>query len=74
GAPRIDFEDGGDVTGVVVFRSKGGCLVETTDDLDNVNLDEEEAPKVVLIGGTNGFLVFGNEDDDFDKGGDVLLI
>ncbi|KAH9322986.1 hypothetical protein KI387_017625, partial [Taxus chinensis] len=46
GAPKIDFEDDGDVTSVVVFKDKGGCLVEFTDDLDNVDLDEEEAPKV----------------------------
>ncbi|KAH9322061.1 hypothetical protein KI387_016700, partial [Taxus chinensis] len=56
GAPKIDFEDDGDVTGVAVFRGKGGCLVETTDDLDNVDLDEEEAPKVGLIGGIKGAL------------------
>ncbi|KAH9326549.1 hypothetical protein KI387_006727, partial [Taxus chinensis] len=46
GAPKIDFEDDGDVTSVVVFRDKGGCLVETNDDLDNVDLDEGGAPKV----------------------------
>ncbi|KAH9312589.1 hypothetical protein KI387_027624, partial [Taxus chinensis] len=46
GAPKIDFEDDGDVTSVVVFRDKGGCLVETNDDLDDVDLDEGEASKV----------------------------
>ncbi|KAH9298636.1 hypothetical protein KI387_030318, partial [Taxus chinensis] len=64
-APKIDFEDEGDVTSVVAFRDKGGCLVKTNDDLDNVK--EEEAPKVGIIGGTEGALVFGNEDDDSDK-------
>ncbi|KAH9314087.1 hypothetical protein KI387_022714, partial [Taxus chinensis] len=71
GAPTIDFEDDGDVTSVVVFRDKGGCLVETNDDLDDVDLDEGEASKVGVIGGTEGALV---EDDDSDKRGDILLV
>ncbi|KAH9316873.1 hypothetical protein KI387_018642, partial [Taxus chinensis] len=74
GAPKIDFEDDGDVTSVVVFRDKGGCLVETNDDLDDVDLDEGEASKVGIIGGTEGALVFGNEDDDSNKRGDVSLV
>ncbi|KAH9332082.1 hypothetical protein KI387_004190, partial [Taxus chinensis] len=47
---------------------------ETNDDLDNVDLDEGEAPKVGIIRGTEGVLVFGNEDDDSDKRGDVFLV
>ncbi|KAH9314314.1 hypothetical protein KI387_022941, partial [Taxus chinensis] len=74
GALKIDFEDDEDVTSVVVFRDKGGCLVETNDDLDNVDLDEGGAPKVGLVGGTEGSLVFGNEDDDSDKRGDFFLV
>ncbi|KAH9320556.1 hypothetical protein KI387_015195, partial [Taxus chinensis] len=46
GAPKIDFEDDGGVTNFAVFGGKGGCLVDSTDDLDNVDLEEEEAPKV----------------------------
>ncbi|KAH9307729.1 hypothetical protein KI387_035640, partial [Taxus chinensis] len=73
-APKIDFEDDGDVTSVVVFRDKGGYLVETDDDLDNVDLDEGGAPKVGLIEGTEGALIFSDEDDGPDKRGDVFLI
>ncbi|KAH9331648.1 hypothetical protein KI387_003756, partial [Taxus chinensis] len=74
GAPKIDFEDDGDVTSVMVFEDKGGCLVKTNNDLDDVDLDEGEASKVGIIGGTEGTLAFGNEDDDSDKRGDVLLV
>ncbi|KAH9321069.1 hypothetical protein KI387_015708, partial [Taxus chinensis] len=72
-APRIDLEDDEDVTSVVVFN-KEGCLIEIDDDLDNANLDEGEAPKVCLIGGTTGALSFGDEDDDPYKRDDTFLI
>ncbi|KAH9313228.1 hypothetical protein KI387_028263, partial [Taxus chinensis] len=73
-APKKDFEDDGDVTSVVVFRDKEGCLVKIDDDLDHADLDEGGAPKVGLIRGIEGALAFGNENDGPDKRGDTFLI
>ncbi|KAH9302376.1 hypothetical protein KI387_013959, partial [Taxus chinensis] len=46
GAPKIDFEEDEDVTSVVVFRDREGCLIEIDDDSDNIDLDEGGVPKV----------------------------
>ncbi|KAH9331881.1 hypothetical protein KI387_003989, partial [Taxus chinensis] len=48
--------------------------VGTNDDLDDVDLHEGEASKVGVIRGIEGALVFGNEDDDSDKRGDIFLV
>ncbi|KAH9328052.1 hypothetical protein KI387_000160, partial [Taxus chinensis] len=63
-----------DVTSVVVFRDREGCLIKKDDDLDNTDLDEGGAPKIGLIGGIEGALDFGDEDDGPDKRGDASLV
>ncbi|KAH9326796.1 hypothetical protein KI387_006974, partial [Taxus chinensis] len=50
-----------------------GCLAKTDDDLDKTDFEGRGAPKIDLIGGTKGALVFGDEDDGSDKR-DVSLI
>ncbi|KAH9299805.1 hypothetical protein KI387_031487, partial [Taxus chinensis] len=62
------------VTSFVVIRDREGCLIEIDDDLDNADLDEGGAPKIGLIGGTEGTLAFGDEDDGPDKRGDASLV
>ncbi|KAH9299895.1 hypothetical protein KI387_044118 [Taxus chinensis] len=74
GAPKIDFEEDEDVTSVVVFRDREGCLIKTNDNLDHVDLDEGGAPKIGLIRETEGTLDFGDEDDGPDKRGDASLV
>ncbi|KAH9305914.1 hypothetical protein KI387_010318, partial [Taxus chinensis] len=54
------------------FGDEEGCLVEIVYDLDKTDLDRGGALKIDLIGGTKGALVFGDEDDGFDKRGDAF--
>ncbi|KAH9318833.1 hypothetical protein KI387_020602, partial [Taxus chinensis] len=62
------------MTGVVIFGDEEGCLTETDDDLNKTDLDGGRVPKIDLIGNTKGALVFGDEDDGFDKRGDAFLV
>ncbi|KAH9312561.1 hypothetical protein KI387_027596, partial [Taxus chinensis] len=70
----MDFEDDKDVTSVLVFKDEEGCLATIDDDLDMIDLDGGRTPKIDLIGGTNGDLVFGDEDHGFNKRGDAFPV